>query len=100
LPWRRRAFCITRWAWKAIGTFHDTFHVVALASRAIGETRKDLVRDLQGEEGQVIKGTKFLLLQGKENLDDDGLTRLAKLMDAKPLCKVYLLKGDLWPSST
>jgi len=75
---------------------HDTFHVVALASKAIDDTRKDLVRDLQGEDRQVIKGTKFLLLRGKENLNDDGLTRLTKLMAVnEPLYKVYLLKEDL-----
>jgi len=40
----------------------------------------------------VIKGTKFLLLKGKENLSDDGKTRLMALMAAnEPLYKVYLL---------
>ena len=75
---------------------NDTFHVVALASKAIDDTRKDLVRKLEGEERQVIKGTKFLLLKGKENLSDDGKTRLMALMAAnEPLYKVYLLKEDL-----
>lgn len=75
---------------------HDTFHVVALASKAIDDTRKDLVRKLEGEERQVIKGTKFLLLRSKENLTEDGMTRLMKLMATnEPLYQVYLLKEDL-----
>jgi len=75
---------------------NDTFHVIALASKAIDDTRKDLVRKLEGEDRQVIKGTKFLLLKGKENLCDDGMTRLMTLMAAnEPLYKVYLLKEEL-----
>jgi len=75
---------------------NDTFHVVALASKAIDETRKDLVRKLEGEEKKVIKGTKFLLLKGKENLNPEGMTRLMQLMAAnEPLYKVYLLKEEL-----
>ena len=61
---------------------NDTFHVVALASKAIDDTRKDLVRKLEGEEQKVMKGTRFLLLKGKENLSEDGLTRLMTLMAA------------------
>ena len=75
---------------------NDTFHVVALASKAIDETRKDLVRKLEGEEKKVVKGTKFLLLKGKENLKPEGMTRLMQLMAAnEPLYKVYLLKEEL-----
>jgi len=47
---------------------HDPFHVTALASKAIDETRRDLYHQLQGEEKKVVKGTQFLLLHGLKNL--------------------------------
>ncbi len=75
---------------------HDTFHVVALASKAIDDTRKDMVRDLQGDERKAIKGTRFLLLKGLENLKESSMTRLMALMALnEPLYKAYLLKEDL-----
>ena len=55
---------------------HDTFHVTALATKAIDETRRDLYRQLQGEEKKVVKGTRFLLLHGLENLKESGMNRL------------------------
>ena len=55
---------------------HDPFHVTALASKAIDETRRDLFRQLHGEEKKAIKGTRFLLLHGLENLKESGMTRL------------------------
>jgi transposase len=75
---------------------HDPFHVVALASEAIDETRRDLVRSLDGPERKVIKGTRFLLLKGLENLKPSSLERLMLLMEAnEPLYQAYLLKEDL-----
>jgi len=79
-----------------VDVVHDPYHVVALASRAIDETRRDLVRQLEGEQKQVVKGTRFLLLKGMENLSDNGLERLMELMEAnEPLYQAYLLKEDL-----
>jgi len=75
---------------------HDPFHVVALASEAIDETRRDLVRTLDGPERKVIKGTRFLLLKGLESLKPGSLERLMLLMEAnEPLYQAYLLKEDL-----
>jgi len=59
---------------------HDPFHVVALASKAIDDTRRGLVRDAEADAKKVIKGTRFLLLRGMENLSENGLERLAELM--------------------
>ena len=79
-----------------VDVVHDPYHVVALASRAIDETRRDLVRDLEGEQKRVVKGTRFLLLKGLEKLSDHGLERLMELMEAnEPLYQAYLLKEDL-----
>ena len=80
----------------AVDIVHDPFHVVALASEAIDETRRDLARALKGEDRKVIKGTRFLLLKAKENLAPEALTRLTQLMAAnEPLYKAYLLKEEL-----
>lgn len=81
---------------EALDVVHDTFHVVALASKAIDDTRKDMVRDLHGEERKAIKGTRFLLLKGLENLKTSSMTRMMALMELnEPLYKAYLLKEDL-----
>ena len=43
---------------------HDPFHVVALASKAIDETRRDLVRESATSQSKMmIKGSRFLLLK-------------------------------------
>ena len=80
----------------AVDIVHDPFHVVALASLAIDETRRDLAKDLEGEDRKVIKGSRFLLLRAKENLSPEALSRLTVLMAAnQPLYKAYLLKEGL-----
>lgn len=81
---------------ESVDIVHDPFHVVALASKAIDETRRDMVRVLEGEERKVLKGTRFLLLRGLENVKEDGLERLMLLMELnEPLYEAYLLKEDL-----
>ena len=75
---------------------HDPFHVTALASKAIDETRRDLYRQLQDEEKKAIKGTRFLLLHGLESLKESGMNRLITLMETnEPLYAAYMLKEDL-----
>lgn len=75
---------------------HDPYHVVALANEAIDETRRDMVRELQGDERKALKGTRFLLLKGLENLKQSSLGRLAQLMEVnEPLYQGYLLKEEL-----
>lgn len=75
---------------------HDPFHVIAMASKALDETRRDLVRQSSKDAKRVIKGSRFLLLKGMEHLNDSGLIRLSELMELnKPLYQAYLLKEDL-----
>jgi transposase len=75
---------------------HDPYHVVALANKAIDETRRDMYRSLKGDRKTVIKGSRFLLLRAFENLKEDALERLIALMELnEPLYKAYLLKEDL-----
>ena len=79
-----------------VDVVHDPYHIVALANRAIDDTRRDLYRDLESEKRRVIKGTRFLLIRGMENLSPGGLRRLSELMLMnEPLYRAYLLKEDL-----
>ncbi len=75
---------------------HDPYHVVALANRAIDETRREMMRRLPKEGKRVLKGSRFLLLRGLENLSENSLERLMRLMELnEPLYQAYLLKEQL-----
>jgi transposase len=75
---------------------HDPFHIVALANRAIDETRRELVQAADITARKVIKGSRFLLLRGAENLTEPARNRLDDLMALnEPLYEAYLLKEDL-----
>ncbi|HQF85563.1 MAG TPA: ISL3 family transposase, partial [Smithellaceae bacterium] len=76
-----------------VDVVHDPYHVVAIVNRAIDETRRDLYRQLNGQERQVLKGSRFLLLRAMEHLNHRSLERLAELMEInEPLYQAYLLK--------
>jgi transposase len=83
---------------------YDPYHVVALVNKAIDDVRKDLYGSLAGQERKVLKGSRYLLLQGMEKLTPKGLDRLTMLMESnEPLYAAYLLKEDLrrfWDFST
>lgn len=75
---------------------HDPYHVVTIVNRAIDETRRDIARQLSGQDKQVIKGSRFLLLSALESLKPTSLERLIMLMEVnEPLYAGYLLKEDL-----
>ena len=75
---------------------HDPFHVVALANKALDDTRKGLYRKLKGADSKVIKGTRFLLLKGSEKLDQAAVEHLSRLASMnEPLLRAYLLKEEL-----
>ena len=75
---------------------HDPYHVVALVNKAIDETRRDIARELNDQDKQVIKGSRFLLLRGLESLNEYSLSKLMDLMEVnEPLYAAYLLKEDL-----
>jgi transposase len=74
----------------------DPFHVMAMANRALDETRRETYSQLEGEDRNVIKGSRFLLLRGLESLRASQMGKLALLMDVnQPLYTAYLLKEDL-----
>ena len=75
---------------------HDPYHVVTIVNRAIDETRRDMARELNGADKQLIKGSRFLLLRSLEDLTPRSLERLMRLMEVnEPLYAAYLLKEDL-----
>lgn len=79
-----------------VDVVHDAYHVVALANRAIDETRRDLCNELDGEERKLLKGSRFLLLTGYENLTEERADRLDNLLELnEPLFRAHLLKEEL-----
>lgn len=85
-----------RQVFPAVDIVHDPYHVVTIANRAIDQTRRDMARQLCGQDKQVIKGSRFLLLRTLESLQPSSLVRLMMLMEVnEPLYAAYLLKEDL-----
>ena len=79
-----------------LAVVHDAYHVVALANKAVDDTRRDLYRDLETADRRVIKGSRFLLLRGGERLEEGPRERLGALMALnEPLYTAYLLKEQL-----
>ena len=75
---------------------HDPYHVVSMVNKAIDQTRRDIARELNDQDKQVIKGSRFLLLRGLESLNEYSLSKLMDLMEVnEPLYAAYLLKEDL-----
>lgn len=76
----------------------DHFHVIKLFNDKLSKFRRDLHRDAQKVEKQVLKGLRWLLLKNYDNLDDkrNEKERLeAALSINKPLATVYYLKEEL-----
>lgn len=82
----------------------DHFHVIKLANEKIDELRRALVREADVLQRNAIKGSRYLLLMGAENLPD---SRREKLQEAlrfnEPLSTAYYLKEELrllWSQSS
>ncbi|MBA4395065.1 MAG: hypothetical protein C0407_16055 [Desulfobacca sp.] len=75
---------------------HDPYHVVSLVNKAIDETRWDIARELNDQDKQVIKGSRFLFLLGLESLNAYSLSKLMDLMEVnEPLYAAYFLNEDM-----
>ena len=80
----------------SVTVVHDPFHIVALANRAIDETRRELYHAVNITARKVIKGSRVLLLRAGETLPESARSRLDDLMTLnEPLYEAYLLKEDL-----
>jgi len=84
----------------------DRFHVVKLFKLALDELRRRMVRWNRGEQGKVLRGTRWLLLKRPENLNPakDEKNRLAEALKMnKPLMLAYYLGEELnlfWQQSS
>ena len=77
--------------------FHLTlFHIVKNVNDAIDEVRREVCKKLGKEEKKLIKGKRYLLLRGEENLREDKQEELEELLQInKPLQEAYLLKEEI-----
>lgn len=74
----------------------DHFHIIKLANEKIDEIRRGLQRTLELDGQKFIKGTRYLLLYGKENLPPEKRPKLElALAYNEPLSKAYYLKEEL-----
>lgn len=79
----------------AVLTF-DRFHLIKLMNERLDDLRRELVRNAEGTARQAIKGTRWLLLHRKDNLEKDAARRLEhSLRSNQPLQTAYLLKEEL-----
>ncbi len=75
----------------------DRFHVQRLASEAVDEVRRAIVRELKGtEEAAQVKGTRFVLLKKPEDLTPSEKQKLSVVQETNQrLYRAYLLKETL-----
>lgn len=76
----------------------DRFHVVRLYNETLTRLRRDLQREAEQMQKDVLKGTRWLLLKNPENLDGSRgeLQRLRRALELnRPLATAYYLKDDL-----
>jgi transposase len=76
----------------------DHFHVVKLMNDKLSDLRRELQRQAESEEKEVLKGTRWLLLKAPKNLDEtrNEVERLeAALTLNAPLAVAYYLKEEL-----
>jgi transposase len=74
----------------------DHFHIVKLANEKIDEIRRGIQRTLDLTGCKAIKGTRYLLLRGRENLREDQRPKLEEALKMnEPLSTAYYLKEEL-----
>ena len=78
----------------------DAFHVVAWATEALDQVRRDMVNRLRAgghhDEATALKGSRWALLKNPPNLTGDQRTTLAGIAKANGgLYRAYLLKEQL-----
>ena len=87
---------IAEYAGDGVAIVHDPFHLIQAMNRVIDQVRRDEQARLDQEGKKWIKGNRFLLLKGRENLADKERGRLEEMLAINhQLNQVYLLKEDL-----
>ncbi|TET24372.1 MAG: ISL3 family transposase [Candidatus Cloacimonadota bacterium] len=86
---------VTIWCPDASIVF-DLFHVVQAFGKVINKVRNREYKKAFGENKDVIKGTKYILLKNRKNLKRKESRRLKELLEInKNLSTVYILKDQL-----
>ena len=79
-----------------IALVYDAFHILAEYSRMLDALRTQEYTRLKGPMKKIIKGTRFLLLQGQEKLSISAKKKLQTLLRLnRNLFIAYLLKEEL-----
>jgi transposase len=74
----------------------DFFHVVKAYGEVIDEVRREEYRKAAFQQRAYIKGSRYLLLSNRENLDAEQTARLEELLEVNErLSAVYILKDQL-----
>src|SRR5262249_37549196 len=76
----------------------DRFHFIKLCHDRVSDLRRSLYHRAEADQKKVLKGARWLLLKGPENLDaeKDEKARLEEALALnKPLATAYYLKEDL-----
>jgi transposase len=76
----------------------DHFHIIKMFNDKLSELRRDLQREAEDSDKEVLKGTRWLLLKNPKNLNEthNEQQRLEKALELnKPLAAAYYLKEDL-----
>ena len=76
----------------------DRFHVVKLMNDKLSDIRRELQREADRSEKDVLKGTRWLLVRGSEKLEgrEAERERLERALELNaPLATAYYLKEDL-----
>lgn len=74
----------------------DKFHIIKLANEKIDDLRRSLQREADTLGYQTLKGSRYLLLAGKENVPEDKQNKLEEaLRFNQPLSTAYYLKEEL-----
>ena len=74
----------------------DHFHIVRMVNDEIDQLRREAQAQLDGIEGNVLKGIRYLLLSNYEDLDEYNQRRLQELFRINhPLITMYVMKEQL-----
>jgi transposase len=74
----------------------DHFHIIKLANEKIDDLRRTLMREAGILDRKFLKGTRYLLLMGKENVPEASREKLeAALRFNAPLSLAHYLKEEL-----
>ena len=93
--WKPFARAVRR-HYRRLPLVYDVFHILADFSRVLNEIRVEQYSRLKGHLSQLIKGSRYLLLRGQENLSAPARQKLELLLRInRPISLAYVLKEDL-----